>query len=209
MIYECKQGSLEWFALREYRLTASHAQAISANGKGLITYVDSKILELIVGKKEFINKDIDRGNELEPIARIDYEFKHNCTVREVGFISYDKYETRIGVSPDGLINDDGGAEFKARNDEIHLRLLKDGKFDSKTIWQCQQNLLVTGRKWWDAVSFNPHFTQSSFTKRIYPDKEKFAKLELGFIAGIKMFNDLLANETIKKEIENGYKNNQK
>ena len=38
-IYSFEQDSPEWWAVREKKLTASHAQAIGANGKGLKTYV--------------------------------------------------------------------------------------------------------------------------------------------------------------------------
>ena len=36
-IYEVNQGSPEWFELRKGKVTASHAQAIGNNGRGLDT----------------------------------------------------------------------------------------------------------------------------------------------------------------------------
>jgi hypothetical protein len=39
------------------------------------------------------------------------------------------------------------------------------------------NLLITGRKWWDYVSYNPNYKESLIIFRILPDKEKFDKLK--------------------------------
>jgi len=70
------QGSDEWFALRlKYPLTASKAQAISAQGKGLETLCWEKMAEKFseVPKEHFLNEHTERGNELEEQARGIYE----------------------------------------------------------------------------------------------------------------------------------------
>lgn len=201
MIYNCKQASDEWFKLREKRLTASHGQAIATADKGLDTYINDKILELIVGRENYTNADIERGNEIEPIARITYEFKTGNKVKEVGFITPDnEFEKWIGISPDGLVGYDGGVEFKARNNKIHLAILRTGKIDTKTIWQIQMSLLVTKCLWWDFGSYNPNFNTELFIKRVYPDLAAFKKLENGFKIGIEKFKVLLNDPKIQAEL---------
>ena len=141
MIYhwDIIQQTPEWFEIKKGKMSASHATAIGNCGKGLETYVRQIVKDLIVEKVNFSNKDIERGNELEPIARITYEFETGEKVKQIGFISYSDF---VGVSPDGLINEDGGLELKARNDDIHLGLLLGDSVDSSAIWQMNMSMLA-------------------------------------------------------------------
>jgi hypothetical protein len=199
MIYTMQQGSEEWFEIRKGRLTASHATAIGNVGKGLETYVRDIVENMIQSKEYYTNKDIERGNELEPIARQVYEFENNVFVKQVGFITHGDY---AGCSPDGLIENDGGLELKARNNKIHLGLLLGDKVDSSTIWQMNFNMLVTGRKWWDFGSYNPNFKKSLIVQRFYPDEKKQVSLKAGIIKGMELLKELLNNTNIINELKN-------
>ena len=44
-IYNFEQGTEEWFKIRKGKITASHAQAIGNNGKGLETYLNNLMAE--------------------------------------------------------------------------------------------------------------------------------------------------------------------
>ena len=206
MIYhwDIIQQTPEWFAIKAGKMSASHATAIGNNGKGLETYCRQIVRDMICEKVSYTNKDMERGNELEPIGRITYEFENNCTVKQVGFITYSEL---VGCSPDGLIDnfafigDDGGLELKARNDDIHFGLLLGDPVDSSTVWQMNMGMLITGRKWWDFGSYNPNFKQSLFVKRFYPDEAKFAALLKGFEIGEKMIKQLLEMPNIKNELK--------
>ena len=46
---------------------------------------------------------------------------------------------------------------------------------------------MTGREWWDYGVYNSNFEKDMFIIRVYPDKEKFKKLEAGIIKG-RIFN---------------------
>ena len=185
-----EQGTEELFALRKGKMTASHAQAIAANGKGLETYIYKMQSEVYSsGEVEYYsNKDMERGNELEEAARVAYEFETGNTVRTVAFIEYNDH---VGASPDGLVDDDpegeGGIEVKCKNDEKYFRQLMIGEkeIESAHKAQIQMNMLVSGRKWWDYVVYNPNFKKSLYIKRFYADPEFHEKLILGFAAGKK------------------------
>ena len=200
MIYhwDIIQQSPEWFEIKKGKMSASHATAIGNCGKGLETYARQIVKDLIIERQNFTNKDMERGNELEPLARITYEFENSVTVKQIGFITYSDY---VGVSPDGLINDDGGLELKARNDDIHFGLLLGDPVDSSTIWQMNMAMLITGRKWWDFGSYNPNFKQSLFVKRLYPDHAKFEALMKGFYIGELLIKKLLENPNIQIELK--------
>lgn len=199
-IHNIEQGSPEWHELRKGKLTASHGQEISANGAGLITYVKKIILAHFIEEKALTGHDIERGNTLEPIAREKYCFENNVEVEEVGFI---EYTSRSGYSPDGLVGKDGLIEIKARNDKLHFDLLVTDKIDTKTVWQMQMGMLVTGRKWCDFISYNPNFKKNSmYVQRVERNDTAIAKLQVGIDSGTIMIEDLLTKEFVKEEINN-------
>ena len=186
-----EQRSPEWHEIRKGRMTASEAQCIAANGKGLETY----IYKVVVGKLTGIspdafagNRHTERGNELEPEARLSYELIRDVTVEQVGFIEEDEY---VGCSPDGLVATDGGVEIKCPDDVKFFKLLIGAeKPDEDYIWQCQMTLKITGRKWWDLVFYNPNFERSTLIFRIEPELWRQEKLTLGIAKGKKLIQEL-------------------
>ncbi len=189
-IHEIEQQSPEWFNVRKLKATASHATAIGNCGKGLDTYVLEIVAEYLssADKEQFSNKHTDRGNELEPQARAIYELTTGKDVKQVGFIEHNDY---VGCSPDGLIDDDGGLEIKCIDDVGYLKMLLGEEISSDYQWQIQMNLLITGRKWWDFVAYNPNFKQSIIIKRVVPDKDKQEKLSNGFILAENKIKEIL------------------
>jgi len=195
------QGSEEWHELRKLKFTASKATPVGANGAGLKTLVAELVAKAIVPENpedRYVSPEMQRGNDLEPIARTAYEFKYGVDVEEVGFVERDKY---VGFSPDGFVGKDGLIEIKCRNNAKHLTFMLTGKIDSSEFNQCQFALFVSGRKWVDLIYYNPDFRNSLIISRIVPDLKYFAKLEAGLEAGVDMLKGYLANEMIKKELE--------
>lgn len=175
---ELKQGTPEWLAVRIGKLTASDAQAIASNGKGLETLVFEKVAEIMTGKPKdsYTSTDMERGNELEAMARNAYELETGRLVKQVGFIEQDE---RVGCSPDGMVEEDGLAEIKCKNDSNFVRFIFDNKIDPAHEWQMQYQMWVTGRKWVDYVLFNPNFKNPIIITRVMRDEAKIAKIEIG------------------------------
>jgi len=180
--YNIEQGTQEWLDLRKGKMTASHAQAISANGKGLGTYILELMAEYysIAEKEHYTNEHIERGNELEGCARGIYELEYDIEVQEVGFVELDQY---VGCSPDGLVGEDGLIEIKCPSDKKHFNFILNDKIDSAYVWQMQMQMLVTGRQWCDFVSFNPNYKDSIVTQRVERDEPALEKLKLGLETG--------------------------
>jgi exodeoxyribonuclease (lambda-induced) len=187
-----EQGSPEWFEVRKLKLTASNAQQIANNGKGLETLVTELMAEHYSSapKEQWSNKDLDRGKELEAVAREMYELQRGVKIKQVGFIEKNEY---VGASPDGLVEDDGMIEIKCPADVGHYRIIRDGELeiDPKYIWQAQMELLVAERKWCDLIIYNPNFAKSMLVFRITPDAEKHEKLRQGFEQGIRLIKQQL------------------
>lgn len=176
---DINQGSPEWFEIRVGKVTASHAQAIGNNGKGLDTYLLGVVSEMFSSaqKEQYSNEHTERGNELEPLARSMYELQENVEVEEIGFAEYNDF---VGCSPDGLVGDDGMIEIKCPDDKTYFNLLMNENIDSSYIWQCQMNLLILEKKWCDLIFYNPNFEKSMKIFRLKPDKEMFSRLKEGF-----------------------------
>lgn len=187
-----EQGTPEWFEARGLRMTGSKAQAIGNAGKGLETLCWSLVASSVAETGEsYTNPDIERGNELEEVARSLFELETGKRVEEVGFVEYNEF---VGASPDGLIVDeDAGLEIKCPNNERHFKVLVQGlkAVDSKYLWQCQQCMLVTGRKKWYFVSYNPNFGEDSLViLEVHADKEKHDKLLAGFKKGEELIKSI-------------------
>lgn len=157
-VIEVAQGSPEWLALRLGRVTASRVADVIAKTKtGYSTsranYAAELVCERMTGKpfEQFVNADMQRGTELEPIARAMYELERDKSVRQVGFVIHPELEM-AGASPDGLV-DDGLIEIKCPRPHIHLDYIESRKAPSKyhpqMAWQC----ICTGRTWVDFVSY--------------------------------------------------------
>jgi hypothetical protein len=113
MIFNFEQRSDEWFEVRRGKFTGSKfynlmSKDTTSSYQNLINEV---VYERLTNKtlESYQSADMLRGTELEPEAREDYEFVTGNKVEEVGFVSLDEW---VGVSPDGLISDDGMVEIK-------------------------------------------------------------------------------------------------
>jgi len=176
---DIEQGTPEWFDIRKGKVTASHAQAIGSNGKGLETYIREVVSEyLSSGEKEhYSNIHTERGNELEPVARSMYELEKGVEVDQIGFCQLNDF---VGCSPDGIIDTDGIVEIKCPDDKTYFNILIDEKIDSGYIWQCNMNMLILERKWCDLIFYNPNFEKSMKIFRLEPNEIMFEQLKVGF-----------------------------
>lgn len=193
MIYDfVQQGSMDWFALRLGRVTASNAGAIIGTEKARRRYMIDLASETIMGIGKTIHaKTLDHGNKYEPLARSEYIFLNGAKGREIGFFVPD-WNTRLGYSPDFVLDGispivkpdwalpcSGLAEIKCPVDlTLHIEAILDG-INEKHVPQCQFGLWVTKADWIDFVSFTPYLPAKSryHCKRIYPDLDMFELFE--------------------------------
>ena len=154
-----EQGSPEWLASRLGRPSASNfGRLVTGSGKpssSAESYINEMIAERLTGRSKpfYTNEHMERGNALEPEAREAYEFITDFEVVETGFILHDSQE--FGCSPDGLVAEQGGLEIKCPSDSVHVSYLRAGKVPAKYYQQVQGCLWITGREWWDFMSYHP------------------------------------------------------
>lgn len=189
---EVEQGTEEWFELKKGKMTASHATAIMANGKGLTSLVEEIITDLYSSDNypEFTNrlsnKHVDRGNEYEAKARAIYELETGNKVKQVGFVELDEY---AGCSPDGLVGEDGLIEIKSPANKEFMRLALTGKIDSNHLNQMQMQMYITGRSWCDYFVFNPNYEPCFILKRVKADANEFSRLTEGLQTGRRLIKE--------------------
>ena len=183
------QGSPEWLAVRLGKFGGTDAQAVATNGKGLETLCFQKVGEIITNRPSstYTNPDMERGNELENTARSAYEIQAGNQVVQIGYVELNEY---VGVSPDGLIGDDGLVEIKCPTDANFVRFMIEKKPDTKYVWQMQHQMYVTDRKWCDFVVFNDNLDKIEIM-RVERDEAKIEKIRIGLEAGVERVKDIL------------------
>lgn len=159
------QRSQDWFAARAGKLTGSRFADVmnvvaggkpGANRRALIATL---AVERLTGQcvETYCNDAMRRGTELEPEARAAYEAHMGVLCEEIAWVPHPTLDY-VGVSPDGLVGDDGLVELKVpANMAKHLAAHLTGEHASEYRWQLQGQLWVTGRQWVDATSFDPRY----------------------------------------------------
>jgi hypothetical protein len=163
-VYEgLEQGTPEWLQARCGVITGSIVGDLLtpsgkvANNATSRARLHDLLAQRLTGHVDaiFQTPDMARGVEEEPIARALYADKYG-NVQEVGFVTRELTEggVIIGCSPDGLVGDDGGIEIKSRRPKHQIAtILSNYNVPDEHILQVQMCLLVTGREWWDYVSY--------------------------------------------------------
>ena len=173
---DIEQGTDEWLEVRRGILTASvMGQLITPNTTKPASNDKSRALiaqlaaERITGHSEhvFVNDDMMRGTLHEPFARDRYAEHNGVEVQQIGFMVRDDWGVKIGASPDGLVGEDGGIEIKCPRAKTHIQTILSGQVPAYNMAQVMTTLLVTGRDWWDFVSFCAGLPM--FTKRVTLD----------------------------------------
>lgn len=155
---DVRQGSAEWHTARLGIPTASHfSNIITPKTRKPSASAEKYMNELLAAWMTGIPADaaesqyMTRGTELEASARSYYEFVRDVTVQRVGFCLLDDHSA--GCSPDGLVGNEGGLEIKCPGASKHVENLIEMTDDHFT--QVQGCMFVTGRKWWDLLSYHP------------------------------------------------------
>jgi hypothetical protein len=166
IILEVDQGSEQWHKARAGVITASKfgdARARLKSGKNAGDYTAAAkdyafrvAVERISGEpldEGFETWQMKRGHELEPQARMEHEAVTGKFVDRAGFILTD--DRVFGASADGLIDVDGGCEYKCFIAPEKLRSIIIDDNTDDVIDQVMGCMWITGRTWWDFCLYCP------------------------------------------------------
>lgn len=195
ILYEAPQGTEEWHSARAGVITASmfstcRQKLKSGPSKGDFSseaqaYAFRLAVERISGKpldEGFETWAMRRGHELEAAARFEHELAIGVVVQPAGFVSTD--DRKFGASADGLIGDDGGAEYKCLVDPSRLRkVLLTGDI-SEFMDQIQGGMWITRRAWWDFCLYCPALEpigMQLWHRRVERDEAYIDQMEMDLI----------------------------
>lgn len=180
-----EQGSERWLQARCGLLTASEMKLVLTE-KTLKVCSNDKIKAHIYDlaaqritkfvEPMFQSLDMIRGQNDEIEARALYAERF-APVREVGFITNDRWGFTLGYSPDGLVDgdngDNGGIECKSRKQKYQVQTVVEhlltGGIPGEFVMQHQTGMLVAELDWLDFISFSEKLPMSVI--RVHPDHE--------------------------------------
>ena len=182
IIHNIEQGSEAWFSARCGKVTGTRFKELMA-GETTDTYkklVTNIACEIITGAMEetYSNAIMEHGIETEPIARKEYESIFDTEVQLAGFITRDeddKYHDWIGISPDGLLHDEGIIEIKCPLARTHMEYIEANKLPTEYRYQVQGQLFVTGFKYCHFMSYVSGM--KPFIIPVEPDLKLFEEFE--------------------------------
>ncbi len=168
------QGSGVWFIKRAPRFTNSNIFTLIGKDKtkltqGALTYVYDKAAVALYSKhlfedeNSYTSESMQRGNDLEPVARMEHSIKTGVNFRECGFFLHSVLGKHFGGSPDGL-SECGTitAEYKCPDNYgtfLKLCMLDTPddlyKHSKQYFYQCHSHMLLTGAKMCHFVVFDP------------------------------------------------------
>ncbi len=158
MIHTMEQGTDEWKDIKRGKISATGIAKLQAGGKGKTreAYKVQLVLERLTGKtaESYSNASMERGVELEDVARQLYEARELVVVETFGFIDH-PYIERYGCSPDGCVGEDGLVEIKCVQASVQYDYINSMEVPTNYGKQVQSQLGVTGRDWCDFVSYCP------------------------------------------------------
>jgi len=207
-----EQGSPEWMALRIGKIGGSRVADVLTEGRSgaeSLTrrkYKNELIRERLTGRKldTYKTPAMQRGIDLEPMARAWYEVKYNTFVDQVAIVLHPSINGGQ-CSPDGIVEATNSLiEIKIPNPENHLdNILTGGKQLEQYYDQVQWQLACMPEKeFCDLVSYDPEMPDhlQGFVKRIYRDDKYIQAMQNAVIAFLSEIETIVNN---LKEIQNG------
>lgn len=188
-VYDCEQGSEDWFKCRAGIPTASMFKTVTARGradsesKTRRSYMLRLAGELITGEpaETFSNHHMERGRIMEGEARDYYAFLKDVEPQQIGFIR----SGGKGCSPDSLIGENGMVEIKTALPHLLIDMLLKDAFPSDHVAQTQGQLWIAEREWVDLVVYWPNMP--TLVKRAYRNDAYIKELS----AAVDQFNEEL------------------
>lgn len=166
---EIEQGTTEWHRMRAGVITASKVHDIIKKGraKGSYSaarqvYMNELIAQVCTGllPDELTAKQVMWGKDNEPKALALYDPFEEKNIHQIAFIY--GMDMRCGVSPDALVNDDGGLEIKCPwTTSQYIDQLLGGDPKPEYLTQMQYSMWLTKREYWDFANYDPRMKKNN------------------------------------------------
>jgi hypothetical protein len=160
-----KQQTSPWFEVRLGCLTGSKvSRLMTLDGKLKAastreTLLNELVIERLVGAPTSHGSTVymDRGNQCEGLARIQYWLDYKAQPIEVGYVIGEPCSW--GCSPDGLLPPGKGLEIKCRTAKEHMHYLRRQRLQPEDMMQVQFDMWCCGLAEWEFFAYWPNDTR--------------------------------------------------
>lgn len=196
-----EQGSPEWHELRRGKVTGTNLKSILAPKSEPLKIIDEMVAEDVSGMSDdedgYVSDDMQRGIDLEPIAKKEYAHLMACEVEEVGFVQSERWPL-LGLSPDGYVGEIGAIECKCPKTKTHVRYLRENVLPKEYYYQILNGFLVNPKLFWiDFVSYDPRFA----VRPLFIHRTNRADLTKELVAAEKKLDEFFdTHKKLKTEI---------
>ena len=181
-----EQGTPEWHQMRLGKVSASRMAELLAKTKtGAFAASRAKYMAQLLCERMtceptefFTSQAMQRGTEIEPVARAAYEAENLTSVEQIAWVEHPTIPM-AGCSPDGFVGEHGLIEIKCKEIHNHLDSILNDKIDPDHQAQMMWQMCCTGRQWCDYVCFDDRAPEGLqlFVKRLHRDEEKIKQME--------------------------------
>ena len=194
-----EQGTPEWHQMRLGKVSASRMADLLAKTKtgfsaSRAKYMAQLLCERMTGQPTefFITPAMQRGTEIEPVARAAYEAENLVSVEQVAWVEHPTISL-AGCSPDGFVGEHGLIEIKCKEIHNHLDSILNDRIDPDHQAQMMWQMACTGRQWCDYVCFDDRAPEGLqlFVKRLHRDEEKIKQMEDEVIKFLKDLESMI------------------
>ena len=185
-LVDIQQQTAEWLQMRIGAVTASRMNDVMAklkNGnpsQARKDYAAELVCERLTNRasEHFVSRAMEWGIDNEPLAKAAYELEFDVQLQSGGLAMHDRIKWLM-ASPDGLVGDEGLAEFKCPTTATHIEYFTAGVVPEEYRWQMYCQMACADRKWCDFVSYDPRLPASLelFVRRLERNDEIIAKME--------------------------------
>lgn len=213
-ITDTKQGSKEWLNDRVFKATASDASSFTGGEGAQETFVRNKAkIATKITKQGFTSKDLQRGNDLEPLIRQQYEEETGYDIAEVSQMENQNFPG--AASLDGILTQNGqplkkGVEIKAPKEFTPADTGRKKTFTNKYNDQVQMQMHIAELDQMDLVEgvVDPETNQLNLRTTTFDKSEEWAKENRAKIQRAQESleaNRGLSKEEVQARIDNGEK----
>jgi len=165
------QGSLDWFEARYGKIGGTTSKQLMIDSGALLEELISTRLEPFEAPKDgYASEEMQRGAELEPMARVALSEYTGLGFLECGWLQSESH-TMLGISPDGITEDlRFECEIKCPSRKKHTANLLCGEIPLEYLPQCVHSFTVNPtleRKYF--LSFRPESKYPMYVKSITRD----------------------------------------
>jgi putative phage-type endonuclease len=137
-----KQGSIEWHEAKLGKVGGTRLKKVF--GSTSLDLIDELIAEIGSGESEdvYVNAAMQRGKDLEPVARKAFTALRNVKIDEIGLCISDEFPNNV-CSPDGFSKDRAiGIEIKCPSTKKHVQTIRQNQIPNEYKYQVLNYFLV-------------------------------------------------------------------